>query len=346
MKAEGRLIDGRYLIRLAVYDDIPVIMKFIEDNWTPNYILSYDREYFEFEFTDGKEVHFVLTVDTQTDMLCGILGYMPCSRDKDNLDVFGSIWIVTAEDNLGIAMDEYLREATACKHRVGVGLNRKTAVPMVRFFIGDNVDTLKQYSIVNDKKSEFRLTHVPEGAVIAPVKDNGYTIRVIESFSELSALYDIDGNEKIPYKDSWFYEKRYYDNPRRDYVVYGVYDPAGETEAFIVTRICEHDGARALRIVDYFGDFACIKGMGYPVYRYITDNKMEYADFYCFGIDPAYFEGSGFVIRNKDNGWIIPNRFEPFEQVDKAIWVRYKDDRTVIFKADGDQDRTKEAVHG
>ncbi|MBR5360451.1 MAG: hypothetical protein IK123_06135 [Lachnospiraceae bacterium] len=342
MKSEYKVIDGRFKVGLADYDDIPAIMKFIEDNWTPNYIMARDREYFEFEFVEGRDVHFVLSEDIETGSICGILGYMPCSKNKDRLDVFGSIWIVTEEDNLGIAMDEYLREITACKHRVGVGLNRKTAVPMVRFYIGDKIDTLKQYSLLNDKMDSFKLAVVPEGAAIEGVSDSGYSMRQISDFSEVSALYDIDANDKIPYKDSSYYEKKFFNNPRREYVTYGIYDPDGVTKAFIVTRICEYDGARAFRIVDYFGDFSYIKGMGYPVYRYIVDNGMEYADFYCFGITPEFFDGSGFVLRDKKDGWIIPNRFEPFQQIDKAIWVRYKDDRTVFFKADGDQDRAKD----
>lgn len=47
--------DGMLTIRRAVYEDIPHIMKFMDEHWKPGNILAKDRSFFEWQFVeDGK----------------------------------------------------------------------------------------------------------------------------------------------------------------------------------------------------------------------------------------------------------------------------------------------------
>ncbi len=333
----SKIVDG-YEIRLAEYDEIDKIMSFIRDNWSANHIMSYDREYFEFEFVIDGKVNVVLATDTDTGEQVGMLGFLPCSMDSDHLDVFGSIWIVTTEQKLGIAMDEYLREVTDCCHRVGVGLNRHTAVPMVRFYIGDRVGKMNQFYMLNPEKTEYSLVIQADDYIEPDIPDDGYRLRQINTYEELAGRFDFTDKNKVPYKDGWYYRHHFFDNPRRDYKLYLIEDGNGRSESFMVTRDCAFEGAKALRIVDFYGKTEDISHIGHSVNELLCVGDYEYADCYNFGIDKEIFFASGFRLRHEDNA-VIPNHYEPFEKENVEIWVRYTDENTVFFKADGDQDR-------
>lgn len=72
------------------------------------------------------------------------------------------------------------------------------------------------------------------------------------------------------------------------------------------------------------------------------ENQIEYIDFLCSGFDQNLLTNLGF--NKKEKKQIIPNYFEPF--IKKNINVnlctminKYKKNKTVILKGDGDQDR-------
>jgi len=66
----------------------------------------------------------------------------------------------------------------------------------------------------------------------------------------------------------------------------------------------------------------------------------EYADVYNWGIAPDLFARAGFSEVDPDGADIVPDHFEPFEQVNIRLRFAVKSDRPVVlFKGDGDQDR-------
>ena len=54
--------------------------------------------------------------------------------------------------------------------------------------------------------------------------------------------------------------------------------------AFFAMRIAEHADARALRIVDFYGDTSIIAGCGDAIAEVMRGEKAEYADFWQAGI--------------------------------------------------------------
>ena len=108
----------------------------------------------------------------------------------------------------------------------------------------------------------------------------------------------------------------------------------------LVTRIAEHDGVRALRIVDFAGPPTLVAGIGPAIRRLIDARGADYADVYNAGIDPDAFARAGFTRVDPDGPLVVPDHFEPFERRNVRLWFAIKGTREpVMFKGDGDQDR-------
>ena len=93
--------DERYEIRLALYQDTEAIMAFIDAYWKKGHILAKDRELFEYEFVEGKNVHMVLAVERKTNSIQGIFGFSYCSHCAGKRDLWGSLWKINEQhDNI------------------------------------------------------------------------------------------------------------------------------------------------------------------------------------------------------------------------------------------------------
>ena len=51
-------LEERYRFYLAKKQDILDIMTYIGKYWKPNHILAQNREFFEYEFAAGEDIHF------------------------------------------------------------------------------------------------------------------------------------------------------------------------------------------------------------------------------------------------------------------------------------------------
>lgn len=72
----------------------------------------------------------------------------------------------------------------------------------------------------------------------------------------------------------------------------------------------------------------------------MQENKWEYIDLYCYGIEDDILKRSGFLKRTENDPNIIPNYFEPFEQKNVDIYfVSNVMENLHLYRGDGDQDR-------
>ena len=76
----------------------------------------------------------------------------------------------------------------------------------------------------------------------------------------------------------------------------------------------------------------------------MNQNKIEYADFFSFGIPTNIMDNLGFKIVETEKGVVVPNYFEPFVNKNSTILFAYKNlkisnEDFIICKGDGDQDR-------
>ena len=216
--------DERYEIRLAVRDDIAAIMDFIGTVWKEGHILSRDREYFEFEFSDGDGVNFILAVDRKTKRTEAVLGFVKSSDDPQKKDIWGSFWKVNdTHDNdkmLGIELEKRVKELTGCRYHNGIGINPHTAVPLVRMFLRNTVKKMEHYYMLNHAVEEYKIAAVNRSVLTGTELKRGKICR-IENFDMIRENFVFD-EEQIPYKDGWYVEKKFFNNPRRNYHLAGI----------------------------------------------------------------------------------------------------------------------------
>lgn len=338
--------DERYDIRLANFSDIDDIMKFIDLYWAKGHIMSLDRDLFIYEYADGDNINIIIAIDKVTNLIEGIFGFIKCSNtdDPSKKDIWGSMWKVNdTHDNiplLGIELAKRVFEITGCRTQIGNGANPKTTIPLRRIFFGEKVVKMKQYYLLNNNMSNYKIAVINQKRENIILKNNNVILNKFESIKDITDNFKIENDNVIPYKDTWYVNKRYFNHPYYQYDVYGLENiDKKETEAILIARELEIEGSKVLRIVDYIGNQRIFAGLYDSLNKLILQNNYEYIDFFTFGFDEESILNAGFVERIDNDVNIIPNFFEPFLQKNIDIWAHYKYDNTMFFKADGDQDR-------
>ena len=298
--------DTRYEIRLAMYSEISEIMQFIDEYWKKGHILATNRDFFEYEMVVDGQVNFLIARSLENEKIEGILGFLPCSKNSERLDIWGVVWktIPEAMPMLGMELKKRLMTIIGARTDLGVGANPKTSVPL----LGYKTDS--------------------------PVR-----VREIYSSFELRAFFDFSKVDNvIPYKDCWYYEKRFFLHPIYKYEVWGIENVHNGNRAVIVTRIQNCNNTTAIRIVDYLGEQQLFEDCGFFLESLLSNN--EYVDFYFEGFEEEYVKKAG-MTECVDDGNIIPDYFNAFEQTNVDIYVDSSNNekKCLFFKADGDQDR-------
>ena len=333
--------DEYYDIRRARMDEIPEIMDFINTFWRKGHILGVNRSFFDYEMVTNGEVNVVVSKTRDSDQIDGMIGYLPCSNDSTKLDTWGVIWKTKpdAKPMLGIEMKKRFCEITGARSHLGTGANPETAVPLLRRILHYYSAKMKHYYRLGDLK-EYEICTVKHKD-IPPYKDKGeLKIKLLPTAEKLEHFFDFSSVEDCwPYKDFWYYNRRFYEHPIYQYEVWGL---SGEnTKAFFVTRVLHYLNHAALSIVDYAGDASLFSQCGQFFDQIVTENAYEYVDFYFDGFDEEAVQEAGFLKLEEDDTNILPAYFSPFVKSNIDIYVTSQDcdHQYRFFKADGDQDR-------
>lgn len=330
--------DEKYDIRLAQYDEIPELMSFIDTFWKKGHILGTNREFFEYEMIVDGQVNFMIAKEKETKRIEGLLGFLPCSRQLDKLDVWGVIWktIPNAMPLLGIELKKRLVLAMNVRNELGVGANSKTSVPLLSRILHYYTAQMKHYYRLADI-DDYKIANIKEKIIPQYNNDRSASVFELKSWHELEEFYDFESSsDTIPYKDFWYYKKRFYEHPIYKYNVWAIFD--GKEKAFLVTKRQECNDSSAIRIVDYRGEEYLFALCG-PFFDELLQDS-EYIDFYFDGFDASYVKKAGLHEVEEDIN-IIPDYFSPYEQKNVDIYVvsSNQNDKCTFFKADGDQDR-------
>ena len=334
------LIDDRYEFRLATLADVDAIMAFYGREWSSSHLLATDRDYFCYQHAMGDRVNFMLAIERASGDIHAAEGFIQYSRRL--CDIGAVMWKVgqlCRTPLLGVELVRRLKQATACRVYLGPGANPKTSVPLHSRALGHHVGRLDHFYMLSDRRHFDIARIVRRPGHVAPSGDARVRMRPVSEFTEIARTFDFDRwFSRKPFKDAWYVERRYFDNPIYRYRVFALQD-AAMTSALLVTRETEANGARVLRIVDVIGDVRLVGGVGDDLSALLEREGFEYADFYCKGIDRDRLAAAGFACRDGNDPNVIPNYFEPFVQSNVDIWYSLSDDDAVLFKADGDQDR-------
>lgn len=336
--------DDRYEIRLAKYSDIEMIMAFLNEHWREGHIMATNRKLFEYEYVNRDYVNFVLAIDKATGLLEGIFGFLNCSQtiDLSKKDIWGSMWkVVDTRENmpfLGIELAKRVVELTKCRTQIGNGANPQTTIPLRKMFFKETVGKMQHFYLLNDNINDFKIAKINKVTHSVNEAKKQTNLIKLNSIQEVQNKINIDDLNTIPYKDTWYLKKRYFEHPYYKYEVYGV-EYENEIGALIVWREVIQNGAKIIRIMDYLGDESLFEGLHNELKAMLIKRNLEYIDFYVYGFENLYILNAGFTLRDGQDRNVIPNYFEPFLQSNIDIWVHHKLPNTKFFKADGDQDR-------
>lgn len=337
--------DERYDFYFAKAEDIDDIMEYIDTVWKKGHILGTDRAFFEYEFRDGDDVHFLIARDRlHNNIIAAINGFYPCSKDKAHFDIWGCMWSAR-KDNQDMPMlgVEIGRRLYGLGHRTetGLGNNQNTAVPIQKRFFKDKTGKMEQYYMLNSR-DDYKIADIVEKVsdIGTVCERNPFSMKKITEFQEIKEKFDFTRFcDSIPYKDGWYIEKRFFNHPVYTYDVYGVYNESGVIDALLTLKKVTVEDRSALRLVDFTGDKAVIPYL-YENFKAVMTSDVEYIDFYCYGFEETALQKAGFIKRKEGDNNIIPNYFEPFVRENVDIWFNTTQQGAItICKADSDQDR-------
>ena len=310
-------------------EDIEDVIRFLDQHWKAGHVLTRCRALLDWQHRDrdGGGYSFVLARRREDHALLGVLGYLAtrqfdASLAKDNV-VWLTIWKVRDDagiPGLGLALLQFL---TGCEPHAAIGA------------LGLNPGTLPIYRQLGYRVGE--LDHYVAPASTA-TNQRLATRRLVRD-DEFQTLERLPLRAGVPVKTAEYLRARYARHPVYAYVITALLED-GRPVGVLVTRPAEHDGRRALRIVDFLGSDSLLARTGPVVQGLLADLGADYADVYNTGIDRAVFERAGFRRIDPDGPEIVPDHFEPFERRNVRLWFSLSGaPDAVLFKGDSDQDR-------
>ena len=329
--------------------NIKKLMKFLGENWQKNHILSKNFKLIDWQHYSSKKKRYNFVIATLDSKIIGCLGFINHSNFSNKLSSDDTLWLVNwcvikKAPVSGLEFINFLVKKLNF-NRIGTvgGINSKTHT--ILKILGFKVGELNHYFIVNPTINKFKLITIPINLINSSKSISNIRKKKLELLDTKLQL-NIFGKHtnrlvKKFGKDQSYFIKRYSQHPYYKYKIYLIYS-LNSVLGFFVTRICEFQSKKALRIVDFFGHDEALIGINDPLQKLIIGINAEYADFYEYAIDSFIMSQTGLLKNNFDDKIIIPNHFEPF--LKKNIYLRWSikssnTSMTPIFKGDCDQDR-------
>ena len=336
----------KYLIRFALLEDVDAIMSFINENWKKDHILATNKSFFLYEYQCEERINFALAIDVTNNKIVGICGFIKNTKAYVNSSIWGSVWKVVKTDDsmLGIKILEFVNTKSGCKVFSSCGI-APTTIPIYKF-LRFQIGELNHYYRLNDKET-YKVAKIVSKDIPKIIVNNEISFKEFDFFSDLQAYFDIASfSDSLPYKDSWYIEKRYFNHPIYQYKVVGIVNSLRQINSILITREIECNGVKILRIVDFIGDYNQLSEIDNAIQDLMNKNNYEYVDIYVGGFKLDSIEKSGFKLKTQDDLNCIPNYFEPFIQENiKIHYFTTSEQDFLIFKGDGDQDRPNFMPH-
>lgn len=324
-------------IRQAVYEDIPRIMKFIDEHWKKGHIMGNDRTMFEFQHVRNGEVFYIIAEDEADKIIYGAMGYIPMMEQEWPCMSTVMIRSLKNPENrmLGEEMARYFEKNMQCFNLFSVGVEQRYAKTIQE--LGSNVRKLKQYYRLG-RERKFKIAQIAHYER-PPVEPGGILMVPLKTARDF--LKEVDQEEiykDYPRRSPAYIEHRYYHHPYFSYKIWGLQSGDGMKSA-LAAREEIVDDAKVLRIVDFFGRDADLAYIGSELDRILTEEDYEYVDFYCYGIDDEIMQKAGFLLREESDRNIIPNYFDPFEQRNVELYFyTWFIDKIHVYRGFGDQE--------
>lgn len=333
---------GGPVFRLAGPEDAERVREFVNANFDWKLPLVNLPEYFDYYYRPFGAGSLQFALAEEDGRLLAAAGYILANRSPAP-DVWVSVWVAAAGHNgVGLELMAALPGLTNARLLACNNIRPKT-MAFYRF-LGWHAGRLPHYYRLADLP-EYRLARIGHRKIL-PVSGDLALTR-IESAAQLDAL-GLPESLCIPHKDAWYIKRRYFAFPGFSYEVYAAREN-GRALALLAARVVDTapdlsqnrpENARVLRIVDYIGAPETLPRLGAAIDRLLQECGAEYAELYCYGIDPALLAAAGFCERGEKDENILPNYLTPplYENTEYYFFTNTPEN-FVLFKADGDQDK-------
>lgn len=348
-KAILKSYDKRYEFRLCEESEYLRLIDFLDKYWHKNHVLATSKNLMDWQYLDKKNhvYNFVLAIERETDEIHGILGFIKTDFFDSSITLpmrWGAIWKVredVAVRGLGLAMKLYMYNHIKAPYAGGIGLSRFSRE--INKKMGEEMGKLNHFYMINSNCSSYHLLKNVRSEYFSPENfdsNKEFHFCDIDEFQKKNQNY---WEHLLPYKSKEYYLKRFLKHPFYKYQCIEIRDENGEANAAFFIRICEHDGARCIMIVDFVGDARCFKGTQKCFENLLNEMNAEYLSFYEYGLSDEVLYEAG-LRKYSGEELILPCYYEPFEQVNVDIDFHYFNSENVskalyFFKGDADQDR-------
>lgn len=334
-----------YKIKKVPECEVDKLVEFIDKHWKKGHALTKSRTLLDFQHFNKQEgcYNFIVAENNETKEYDAIVGFIPISQYDQNLEQEGDYWGAIWKMRDDVTNDEINNAAFyiwRCIFKqpffhsysaIGISNIAKRIYEVSRI----PVDYLRHYYIANNSIKKFVIGKNLLKKNIGREKCD--TIKEIDLESVKDGMIE---SKYQPKKTVRYFINRYLNHPIYKYVFWAVYGE-NQLNAIFAVRKVEVQDSCVLRIVDVLGDLAKVGNIYKSIQSFLEKENAEYVDLLNYGIEESVFELMGFQklnLQGKDT--IVPNYFEPFEQINVKIEVAYKSDHPyVVFKGDSDQDR-------
>lgn len=325
-------------IRRAEYEDIPDIMRFMDEHWKPGNILAKNREFFEWQFLENNKLNMFIGVDDDIGKIYGMMGAIVYNQST-NPDISGCTWQVIKSNNpvLGLDIQNYMFKTLNVRYGCSAGLSDKS-VRLNKLF-GDKIIVMDHYYRLADK-DDYKIAKI-KTKIIPNVEDSGYRLVPLSSVDEMKQIIsEEDLATYILSKDYSYIKRRYFEHPIYHYDMWKIADEQGDFRAVLVTREETVQNQKICKIIDYYGNSIFLSYITSALDNLITERDYEFVDVYSYGVSTELYEQAGFVCCDENSPNIIPNYFHPFVQKNISLrMIEYWLPGLRMFRGDGDQDR-------
>ena len=343
------LFSKSYTFKICEVDEIEMVLDFIKKHWKENHAFIKSRELLDWQQLDkvNNRYNFILAIHKETREIHALQGFILSSHFDPEISnpIRWPVMWKNRDDvglpGLGLMVHWFAFANVPTNYYGSLGIS-DIAFPIYKKL--DQTGVTTQWYILNPKMTAYSLVsnyeQCPKYNQIITNKSEKFINLSTDEYIALSG----DVVDKIPeYKSKTYYLNRYLRHPIYEYKVTMIPDSEGKAEAIFFWRICEHNGSKCLRIVDYFGDYSSMEGHLTEFLLLIESEGAEFIDFINEGIDSEHFEKAGFINRNKTN-LVLSNYFEPYHLKNIDFQYAYnsfdgKEHRPLFFKGDSDQDR-------
>lgn len=333
-------------LRIATRADATTIMRFMDEHWRAGHILSRRQDLLLHDFLnfkDNQRLNIALAFDR--DNLVGLFGYMFYNSSL-NPDMAGSLWKVIDSKRypmLGIELRNYVMEHVPHRFFAAPGAGPQTE--SIYRFLGMEWGCMDHWYMLNPYFSveQFKLVqtnHNPHAGILLPSLSDGVT--EISDCAMLNSFPFARYEHRLPSKDADYFCHKFIKHPIHTYQLFWL--KTLEADALVVLRNARVAEGHAWRMVDYYGDEACMSLAARLIQNRICATGAEFADFVASGWGAVLMTQAGFVrLQHEHTEPIIPNFFEPLLR--KNVPVYYVSDPVppgrlcFMCRADGDQDR-------